>query len=797
MRFARSAAAITVAGLLAACGSGGGGTTISSAADAARALQQYCSDCHNAAEYAGGMSLHRLDAAAVQAHPETWELIVARLRTGSMPPRDVPRPEPATYESLAGFLEHELDRTAEVYPGPPALRRLNRAEYANAVRDLLDLEVDAATLLPPDDSAFGFDNIGDLLVFSPALLERYLTAADRVSALAVGDREAVAGSETYRVRRDQSQANHLEGLPLGTVGGLAVEHYFPLDAKYEFAVTLTKDNLENIRGLEHMHQLEIAVDGERIFLADVGGAAEEGRPGTTITERSEATEARLRVTAPVRAGPRRVTAAFIHKMGHGTNRLRPFEYSNAGTYDSTGRPHVDTLTILGPMEGDGPGKTPSRERIFSCTPSDAGEEIACAREILGTLARRAYRRPITDTDLDVLLSFYSEGRAKGDFETGIQLALRRILASPSFLLRVEEDATDVPAGEPYPVSDIELASRLSFFLWSSIPDDELLDVAERGLLSEPGMLEAQVKRMLADPKAYALAENFAGQWLHLRNLQNIRPNSATFPDFDNNLREAFRREAELFFASIVEEDRSILDLLTADYTFVNGRLARHYGIPNVYGSHFRRIELGPELSARRGLLGKGGILMATSHADRTAPSLRGKWILENLLGTPPPPPPPNVPAIDEGEPGTAPKTMRERLRMHAENPSCASCHQLIDPLGFALENFDAIGAWRTFELGRPVDATGTLMNGASVNGAADLRETLVQDPRLFAGTVTEKLLIYALGRGLQHYDKPVVRQILRRAEASDYRFSSIVLAIVESTPFRMRATLRDEQPTEL
>ena len=737
------------------------------------------------AEFAGDFSVTSLDPAAVHENPELWERIVRKLRTRTMPPQDALRPEPATYDSFATWLASALDAAAEPNPGAPALRRLNRAEYANAIRDLLDLEVDVNALLPPDDSAFGFDNIGDLLVFSPTLLERYLSAADRVSAMAVGDPNIVVGAQTYTVKGDESQATQLEGLPLGTVGGVAVTHVFPLDGEYEFDLGLFRNNLDVIRGLEHPHELEIAVDGRRVFLEGVGGEHEANRAGTTINELSDSTDARLTVRVPVEAGPKTVTAAFIRKLGEGTNRLRPFERSNSGTYDGTGRPHVETLTITGPYTATGPGDTPSRRRIFTCSPAGVDDEPRCAREILSSLARRAYRRPL-DGDIDRLMPFFEEGRANGGFETGIQLALRRILASPSFAFRIEAEPEGPASATSYAVSDTELASRLSFFLWSSIPDDELLTLAGENKLSEPGTLRAQVRRMLADPKAGALVENFAGQWLHLRNLDNINPNSDEFPDFDNNLRQGFKRETELFFASIVNEDRSLLDLMTADYTFVDERLARHYGIPQVYGSHFRRVQLGPELAARRGLLGKGGILMATSHADRTAPTLRGKWLLENLLGSPPPPPPANVPAL-ETEAGAAPTTIRERLESHRANPACASCHQIMDPLGFAMENFDAVGAWRTLEAGRPIDSRGTFTDGSAIDGAAELREALLSDPTIFVDTVTQKLLTYALGRGLQYYDMPVVRRLLEEARGDDYKFSDIVIGIVESAPFRMRA----------
>jgi len=776
--------ALALAALAAGC-SIGGGDRIDTAADAARTLDRYCADCHNPQDYSGDLSFHRLDPTDVGTDPEAWERVVRKLRTRTMPPPEAPRPSAEVYASLAGWLEAELDAASAPYPGPPVLRRLNRAEYANAIRDLLDLDVDAATLLPPDDSAYGFDNIGDLLGVSPSLLERYLKAADVVSALAIGDPATAPGATTYKVRGDQSQAMHLDGLPLGTVGGIGVDHVFPLDGEYELAVTLFRTNLEHIRGLEHPHTLEIAVDGERVLLEEIGGDRDIAIDAATITERSDAVDARLRVRVPIEAGPRRVTATFVRKIGAGTNRLRPFLRSNSGTYDATGRPHVETLTITGPFSPTGAGDTPSRRRILTCVPAVPEEESRCAREILALLARRAYRRPIDNADLERLMPFYEKGRANGTFETGIQLALRRILASPSFVFRVEPEPPHVAPGEAYAIGDVELATRLSFFLWSSLPDDELRALAERGELGDETVLRAQVQRMLADPKADALVENFAGQWLHLRNLDNINPNSDEFPDFDNDLRRAFRRETELFFASIMREDRSVVELLTADYTFVDERLARHYGIRNVYGSRFRRVTLGPELSARRGLLGKGGILMATSHADRTAPSLRGKWILENLLGTPPPPPPADVPAL-ETEVGPAPRTLRERLEMHREAPACAGCHELIDPLGFALENFDAVGRWRTLDGREPIDARGRLASGVEVDGVDALRSALVEAPSVFVQTFTEKLLTYALGRGLRHYDMPVVRAIVRDAAADDYRFSSIVLGITSSTPFRMR-----------
>jgi mono/diheme cytochrome c family protein len=754
--------------------------------DGRAVVTRYCVTCHNQRTRTSDLALDTVDITRPSDHPEIWENVVRRLRTRSMPPQGVPRPDDATYDRLASHLEAELDRAAAAHPNPgrPLIRRLNRSEYANSVRDLLALDLDVSSLLPPDDAAFGFDNISDMLGTSPALLERYLVAADRVSALAVGA-PVMPGSDTYRIRQDRSQDQHIDGLPLGTVGGLVVNHNFPLDGEYRFSLELYRTNLEAIRGLEHPHQIEITIDGERVFLITVGGETDKGAPAESITERSDAVDARLRVSVPVTAGPHAVGAAFVRKIGEGTNRLRPFLRSSAGTYDSTGRPHIETLTIAGPFNPTGPGRTPSRERIFSCRPqasSSAAQQEACATRILETLARRAYRRPVTRTDIARLLPFYRDGRDKGGFETGIQLALRRILTSPTFVFRVESPATGQP-GTLERVSDIELASRLSFFLWSSIPDEALLETAIKGQLHEPAVLEREVRRMIADPKADAFVSNFTGQWLHTRNLRTVAPNHDEFPDFDDTLRDAFQREAELFFASIVRGDRNVLELLTADYTFVNERLAKHYGIPYVYGSQFRRVTLADD--ARRGLLGKGGLLMVTSRADRTAPVLRGKWILENVFGTPPPPPLPNVPPL-EGSSEEAPRTLRERMERHRASPTCAGCHKLMDPLGFALENFDAIGAWRTREAGVAIDASGQLADGTSVDGVVALRSALLARSDVFVRTLTEKLMIYGLGRGLQYFDMPVVRDIVRQAERQQYRFSGIMMGIVTSPQFQMR-----------
>ena len=732
-------------------------------------IDQYCVGCHNQRARTGGLALDIADVTRPSLAPDVWEKVVRRVGTRSMPPHGSPRPDEAAYGRLTSWLEGELDRAAAAKPtaGRWPIRRLNRTEYANAIRDLLDLHIDPAVLLPPDDAAFGFDNNADLLGVSPALIERYVAAADRVSALAVGA-AAAPGSQTYRVRQDRSQDQHIAGLPVGTVGGVAVAHLFPVSGEYRFSLELFRTNLEAIRGLEHPHEIEISVDGQRVFHDTIGGSRDQAGAGA-VTDRMDAIDKRLQVQIPVAAGRHVVGAAFVRKIGGGTTRLRPFLRSSAGTYDSTGRPHLETLTIAGPFNPSGPGETPSRRRVFQCSPASQRDEEPCAERILSALARRAFRRAPTRDDLDRVMEFYRAGRGKGTFESGIQMALRRILASPEFAFRVEGSSPD-------------LASRLSFFLWSSIPDAALIDANGKELRTADG-LQRQVARMLDDARAEALVQNFFGQWLHVRNLGTITPNHDEFPDFDDTLRDAFRREIELFAGSIVREDRSVLELLTADHTFVNERLAKHYGIPHVYGSHFRRVTLTED--ARRGLLGKGSLLMVTSHADRTAPVLRGKWILENLMGTPPPPPPANF-ALAEQEPGVTPRTIRERMERHRASPACAGCHRVMDPLGFALENFDAVGAWRLLENRRPVDASGELTDGSKVDGVVALRRALVSRPDVFYRTFAEKLLTYAIGRGLDARDMPAVRGIVRTAAQRGYRFSAFVAGVVNSAPFQAR-----------
>jgi hypothetical protein len=752
-------------------------------------LDQYCVGCHNARLNTAGLALDGLDPGRVVEHPAMWERVVRKLQTRTMPPVGARRPPESEYERLIVSLTSALDRGAP-NPGRPMLRRMNRAEYANAIRDLLALEVDASTLLPPDDSAYGFDNIGDVLGVSPSLQERYLSAAARVSALAVGDPERGPIAETYRVRQDLSQNHHIDGLGLGTVGGMLARHFFPLDGEYQFQIRLQQTNFGNLRGLDYPQQIETTVDGQRVHVATIGGNADLSLMFEHPQNAGAAIEARLAARVKVEAGPRSVGVAFIRNLPIAdTRRIEQFLRSSVDTLDWTGLPHIQSLTISGPFDATGPGATPSRSRIFVCRPDERrttsrSSELACAKRIIEPLARRAYRQPVTEADLAPLLDFYHAGRREGTFDTGIQRALHAILSSPRFVFRAERDPADVRPGSTYRVGDLDFASRLSFFLWSSIPDDGLLAAATERALRRPGILEQQVRRMLADPRSDALVKNFAGQWLQLRNVKSILPNSDEFPDFDDSLRQSLLRETEMLFESIIRGDRNVIGLLTADYTFLNERLARHYGVPGIYGSQFRRVMIAHE--ARKGLLGQGSILALTSHAERTSPVVRGKWVLENILGTPPPPPPPEVPAFPENEPGQKPRNMRELMSQHRANPTCAACHKLMDPIGFALENFDAVGAWRTREAGGQIDASAELPDGTMVSGVASLRQALVSRPEVFVTTMSEKMLTYALGRGLTYRDMPAVRKIVADAARHDYRFSAIVLGVVNSVPFQMK-----------
>ena len=784
----RFALAVPLAGLIAAAAAApaAGRQAPSAEVGVQELVDRYCVTCHNDRLETGGFSFEPLDVAAVAAHPEAWEKVVRKLRAGAMPPRPRPRPDQETYDGFRAWLEGELDAAAAAGPNPgrtETFHRLSRTEYRNAVRDLFALDVRVDDLLPADDTSYGFDNIAGVLGVSPTLMERYLSAARKISRLAVASPVPSPTAETFRIASDLGQDRRMEGLPFGTRGGTVIDYNFPEDAEYIFEVL--PDGPLRIEP----HDLEITIDGERIALLTVGKAPDPDDPRGLYTPEIET----LEVRAPVTAGPHEVGIAFLRKTSaepEGIRKLylRPFTGEGSGG-DSRYQPYVESVTIAGPYESSGARPvegTPSRERIFTCRPArgEAAEETACAREILSAVARRAYRRPVDEDDVARLLIFYDRGRAAGSFDTGIEMALRRLLVSPEFLFRVERDPEGVAAGESYRVSDLELASRLSFFLWSSIPDDELLDVAERRELSVPEVFEAQVRRMLADPRSEALVGNFAGQWLTLRNAAAVQPDEDAFPDFGEGLRRAFRRETELLFGSVLREDRSTLDLLAADYTFVNERLARHYGIPNVRGSHFRRVALDDE--ARGGLLGHGSILTVTSYANRTSPVNRGKWVLENILGTPPPPPPPDVPDLETAEGGQA-LSMREAMEQHRANPVCASCHRLMDPLGLSLENFDAIGRWRDrSETRGAIDGTGELPDGTPFDGPSGLKAALLRHPDRFVTTVTEKLLTYALGRGIEYYDAPAVRAIVRAAAGDGYRLSSLVKGVVRSAPFQMR-----------
>jgi hypothetical protein len=739
------------------------------------ALDRYCVGCHSQRAKLGGLVLEGADYTDLTAHSETWEKVVGKLRSGTMPPAGSPRPDAATYNSAATWLETRLD-AAPPYAGRSVLHRLNRAEYANAIRDLLDLRVDVDSLLPPDDSAFGFDNISEMLSVSPALQERYLAAALKIAALAMSDPAQPPTSRTWRIPQDRSQDRHIEGLPLGTVGGTWATYNFPRDGTYQLSAKLYRSNLNIMRGLQTEHPVEFAIDNQRVLLTSVGGPKDLKALFEAPTETGDAVDARLRVEVPVTAGPHTISVGFLQNAQFAEPaRLQAFERSSVDNFDLAGHPHFQQLTVSGPFQADTKvTETPSRKRILICRPTSE----ACAREIVTALVRRAYRQQPAASDVDRAMAFYRTG---ANFERGIQSALERILASPKFLYRAERQQSAVI----YRISDTELASRLSFFLWSSIPDDRLLDLAARNKLHEDATLDREVRRMLADPKAGALVENFAGQWLQLRNLRNFQPNTDLFPDFDDNLRQSFRRETEMLFQSIIAEDRPVLDLMTADYTFVDERLARHYGIPGIHGSRFRRVNVQSE--ERRGLLGHGSILALTSHAERTSVVVRGKWILENLLGLQVPPPPANVPPLPEKKDGEKPKSLREQMVVHRENPVCASCHKTLDPIGFALENFNAVGAWRDAEAGAPVDASGELADGTRVNGVVELRRALLARPENFVTTVASKLLTYALGRGLDTRDMPQVRAIVHNASRSQYKFSSVVTAIVRSTPFRMGA----------
>ena len=746
-------------------------------------LDRYCVTCHNERLRTGNLALDTISLEDVSAGAATWENVVQKLRSRAMPPAGRPRPDDATYQAFAVWLETALDRGAAAArnPGRPAIHRLNRTEYTNAVRDLLAIDIDGHGLLPLDDTAYGFDNNADVLTISPGLLDRYLSMARRISRLVVGDRSMRAVAETYSVSELLAQDDRLsEDLPFGSRGGMAVRHYFPLDGEYVLRIRLQRDKAGSgaIRGLgAGPQQIDVHVDGTRIKRFTVGAAT--AQPRSTAAEPADA---HLEARFPARAGSALVGVSIVkiaaEPEGVGPKRLPVWTFTVGN--EEIG---IDTVQIEGPFNAQGAADSPTRRRVFICSPSSSQEEERCAQQIVGSLARRAFRRTVTSADLQKLLKSYTASRRESGFDAGIQAVLERILVDPEFLFRIERDPVNVLPSTAYALSDQELASRLSFFLWSSIPDDELLEAAAAGRLRDPEVLERQVRRMFGDRRSSALVENFGEQWLQIRSLRGVKPDVNVFPEFDDNLREAFQRETQLFLASQVREDHSVVDLLTANYTYVNERLARHYQIADVYGPRFRRITIEGE---RAGLLGQGSILTVTSHATRTSPVLRGKWVLENLLGAPPPPPPANVPPLKENDAGDAPRSVRERLEEHRKNPVCASCHARMDPIGFALEHFDAVGRWRDAEANVPVDASAILPDGTTFRGAAELRKLLVSRQDEFVRTVTERLLTYAVGRGLEYYDMPAVRDILRQAESHDYRWSALILSIVRSTPFQMR-----------
>jgi mono/diheme cytochrome c family protein len=734
---------------------------------------EYCSDCHDALSQSGGVVLTPEAFEDVGAHAELLERVVRKLRAGSMPPPEYDRPSAATYERVTPYLEKALDASAAAAPNPgalPQLHRLTRTEYRNTIRDLLAIEslpaeLDYELLLPADNASSGFDNIAELLFVSPAIMERYLEAARKISRLAVGDPELPVMVNIHRMPLHLPQDDPVAGLPLGTRGGLATDSYFPLDAEYSFRVQLERAPRER-------HELEITVDGARVAAATVGVPPAEG--GQPLRE--------FEFRVPVDAGPHRIGATFVERTAAFDERtLRP-QRRGRGTL-----PAIELVTISGPYAATGPGETPSRDRLFVCRPQNAAEETPCAREILTTLVRRAYRRPAEPGDVEDLWPFYEAGRAERGFEHGVQRALERALVSPQFLYRIERTPAGAQPGETFAVSDLELASRLSYFLWSSMPDDELLEIAAAGRLTEPRTLSRQVARMLEDPRADALVDNFAAQWLFLRDIDGRDPDPFLFRDYDEGLRAAFAEETKLFVGSVFRSERSVLDLVTANYTFLNERLAEHYGIPHVRGSHFRRVELPPG-SARGGLLGQGSILTVTSYPTRTSPVLRGKFVLDNLLASPPPPPPPDVPALVAETVAEEQKlSLRDALAAHRADPQCASCHAQMDPIGFAFEQFDAVGRWRDTEGGLPIETASTLPDGTVLAGLDGVKALLLKDPERFVSALTERLLMYGLGRNIQYYDLPAVRAIVRGAAARDYSFAALVEGIVMSVPFRHRA----------
>ena len=748
---------------------------------------EYCLSCHDKDHEKGQLVLETIAEDEVPKHPEIWEKVVRKLRARLMPPVGKERPDDPTYDAVVSFLETSLDRAAAATPNPgrtATIRRLTRTEYKNAIRDLLALDIDVASMLPGDESSFGFDNVtvGDL---SPTLLDRYVTAAEKISRVAVGRPSKSPGGETLRVPADLTQEEHIDGLPIGTRGGALVNYTFPQDGEYEVQIRLTRDRDEHVEGLSEPHDLELLFDRERVQLFTVKPPLREAGVPETEQPSHAKVDQHLTMRLPVTAGPHAIGVTFPKKPSVLLETAREPYQTHFNSYRHPRiQPAIYSISIIGPYDAKGPGDTPSRRRLFMSNPATPADEDRAAKRILASLMRRAYRRPVTEADLQRPFELYRKARVEGDFDAGIEMAVSAVLVSPQFLFRVEPDPAGVPPNTPYRVSDLALASRLSFFLWSSIPDDTLLKAAETGTLHQPAVLERQVRRMLADTRSRALVDNFAEQWLHLRNLDSITPDMRLFPDFDDNLRHAFREETELFVDSILREDRSVLDLLRANYTFLNERLAKHYGIPNVYGTRFRRVGL-DEDSWRGGLLRQGSILTVTSYATRTSPVLRGKYVLDNFLGVPPPPPLPDVPALKDNTVNGR-LSVRERLSEHRTNANCAPCHNMMDPLGLSLEKYDALGRRRMVEAGSVIDASGGLPDGSRFGDVNGLESALLRRPELFAGTVTEKLMTYALGRGLDYYDAPATRAIVRDARAQNFRLSSIILGVVKSQPFQMR-----------
>lgn len=771
-------------------------------------LDRYCVTCHNEKLRTAALVLSKMDVEKVADGAAVWEKVVGKLRSGAMPPAGAPRPDKAAYDAFATYLEGALDRAAAATPNPgrSAVHRLNRTEYANAVRDLLALDIDAESLLPADDSSNGFDNNGDVLSVSPVLMERYMSAARRISRLAIGDPTVKVTFETYRIPKvaDLKQDDRLsEDLPFGSRGGTAIRHYFPVDGDYVIRIRLQRNERDYIIGLGEPHQLDVRLDGERVKLLTVGGEV-HGKSGTMYANATEgdpkqeeyehgadSPEWGFEFRMQAKTGNRVLGVAFLDEgqvpEGVLQRRLTRFDIPQF----KGGLPAVESVTISGPYSRQGLRETASSRAIFVCRPADRKQEDPCAKKIISTLARRAYRGFGGDEDVETLLSMYRTGRSNGGFEAGIEMAIRRMLVSPLFMFHIETDPAGVAPNTAYRISDLELASRLSFFLWSSIPDEPLLKLAEGRKLKDSAVLEQQVRRMLADSRSKALVTNFAAQWLNLRTLSRVSPDPETFTDFDENLRESLQQETELFFESMLREDRSIMDLLNADYTFLNERLARHYGIPDIYGSHLRRVTIRDQ--NRRGLIGQGSVLMVTSYSTRTSPTLRGKWVLDNILGAPPPPPPGNVPSLKDRDKDGRILSVRQQMEEHRKNPACAGCHARMDPLGFALENFDAIGKWRTTSGAdnTPVDSSGVLPDGSKFQGPAELRKLLLSRPREFANAVTEKLLTYALRRAVGYEDAPVVRKIVSESAPGEYRWSSLILGVAKSMPFQMR---RSQEP---